>query len=87
MTAALIGHPAFAAALAGALLVGLVLLALRPRDRASVRNALIILGAAAFTAVGAAMAGETEGGAIAAEASAFCMTRMPPSPSSDGAVM
>jgi hypothetical protein len=67
VTAALIGHPAFAAALAGGLLLGLVLLALRPRDRASVRNALIILGVAALTAVGASAAGESEAGGIAAE--------------------
>jgi small-conductance mechanosensitive channel len=67
VTAALIGHPAFAAAVAGALLVGLVLLALRPRDRASVRNALILLGIGGLIAVGAAATGDSEGGAIAAE--------------------
>ncbi|MGE5616262.1 MAG: mechanosensitive ion channel domain-containing protein, partial [Bacillota bacterium] len=37
-----------AAAIAAALLLGLVLLAVRPRDRANVRNALLLLGACAI---------------------------------------
>lgn len=55
MSAAL-ASPWFAVALAGALGLGLVLLALRPRERASVRNALLLLGAGALIALGATFA-------------------------------
>lgn len=68
MTVELTGHW-FGAALGATLLLGLLLLALRPRDRASVRNALIILGAAALTAVGSNLAGASEAGRLTGEAS------------------
>ena len=57
----------FAAALAAALVLGLLLLALRPRDRASVRNTLLVLGLAALVAVVAVGAMPSPGAQVATE--------------------
>ena len=67
MSAAL-ASPWFAAALAAALGLGLLLLALRPRERASVRNALLLLGAAALAGLGATLAEASPPARFAAEA-------------------
>jgi small-conductance mechanosensitive channel/CRP-like cAMP-binding protein len=65
---AALSSPWFAAALAGALGLGLLLLALRPADRPSVRNALLILGTTALVALGATLAPDSPLALPAAEA-------------------
>lgn len=67
MSAAL-ASPWFAAALGAGLGLGLLLLALRPADRPSIRNALLVLGAAALAALGATTAPSSMFTQVAAEA-------------------
>jgi small-conductance mechanosensitive channel/CRP-like cAMP-binding protein len=60
--------PWFAAALAAGLATGLLLLALHPEDRVSVRNTLLLLGVAALVALGATIAPPSGAARHAAEA-------------------
>src|SRR5437868_14102910 len=57
----------FGVAFAAALLLGVAGLALLPRERTAVRNTLLVLGAAALVAVGAAATRPAEGAHVAGE--------------------